>query len=241
MALAHGEKPDAVLHAREGLIRGKIAEATQLSHAYTASGLTPGQRTLAGRMSDQLAVLQHDVIEPAFELTRRGDTARLDSLFQKTAPPVFLAIIDIDRQLVDLQIAQGRESYTRSVTELGWRLIAGVVAAFAGLLAVLALGWTLLRVVRRSVGEFEAHFDAIGHGNFQSEIRAPAAREFRRHGRDAARDARASVVRRMGARRVRAQGRRYTPRHREPYGADHRARSRRGGGAGGQAHRHDGA
>ncbi|HEY1930445.1 MAG TPA: methyl-accepting chemotaxis protein [Acetobacteraceae bacterium] len=179
VALAHGEKPDAVLQTRAPVIRGKMQDAARLLQAYAAGSRTPDQQMLATRLGGELAALQQDVIDPAFAMTQRGDTAQLDTLFQKVAPPVFQAVIDTNAQLVKLQIGQGLTAYERSAANLRWRLSAGLAAAVAGLALVFALGWALFRSVRRNVGAFEAHFDAIGNGDFNADIPTPAAREFR--------------------------------------------------------------
>ena len=119
-----------------------------------------------------------EVIDPAFALARRGETAQLNTLFEKQAPPLFQAVFDSDRELVDQQIETGHVAYTNAVASLRWRLVAGIAVALASLLAVAALGWTLLTTVRRCARDLERHFTAIMHGDMTADIARPAAREF---------------------------------------------------------------
>ncbi len=179
VALGRGVQPEAALKDREPPVRAAIAQIAELWHAYQAADLTPEQQALAVKFADAYAALLHEVMEPALDLARHGEAAQLDDLFQKRAPALFQAAFDADRDLVDLQIAVGRTAYIGSVASLHRRLLIGGVTAGGGLLLVLALGWTLLGLVRRCVQEVEGHFKAIIGGDFEAPIATPAAREFR--------------------------------------------------------------
>jgi methyl-accepting chemotaxis protein/aerotaxis receptor len=200
VALGRGVPAEAALAAREPTVRANLARIAKLWGGYigtahtaatptattpttatsTATGLTPELRGLAGTFSERYGALVRDGIEPALAIARRGETAQLDNLFQTRAPALFEAAFEADRQLVDRQIAVGRESYTGAVANLRWRLIIGTIIACGGVIAVLALGWALLATLRRCVQAFEAHFAAIDRGDFTADIATPPAREFRR-------------------------------------------------------------
>jgi methyl-accepting chemotaxis protein/aerotaxis receptor len=179
VALAHGTKPEDALQQREAPVRDNLVQIAALWSAYQATELTPQQQAPARDFTIRYDALLHDVFEPALDLARRGDTTQLDNLFQQKAPPLFQAVFDGGRQLVDLQIAIGRDAYTASVTGLHRRLIAGTAVAFGGLIIVLLVVWTLLATIRRCVQQFEAHFTAIIHGDFEATIATPAVRELR--------------------------------------------------------------
>jgi aerotaxis receptor len=178
IAVGRGTPIEQVLSEREVPVRANMKQIDETWRAYREGGLPADQHELVEKFDRQYATLVHDVIDPAFALARRGEAGQLNTLFEKQAPPLFQATFDTDRDLVDRQIAIGQAAYTSAVTELDRRLIVGVVVVFASLLAVAALAWTLLMVVRRCADELETHFTAIMHGNLAAEIARPVAREF---------------------------------------------------------------
>ncbi|MGA3398475.1 MAG: methyl-accepting chemotaxis protein [Acetobacteraceae bacterium] len=179
VALGRGVKPEEALKEREPPVRAAIAQIAELWRAYETTELTPEQRALAAKFAAAYGALLRDVMEPALDLARRGEAVQLDDLFQKRAPALFQAAFDADRDLVDQQIAIGHAAYTGSVASLHRRLIVGSVAVCGGLVLVLALGWALLRTVRRCLKDVEAQFEAIIRGDFEIAIVTPAVREFR--------------------------------------------------------------
>ena len=178
IAVGRGSPVEQVLAEREPPVRANMQQIDGLWQAYRAGDLTAEQRAVADRFDREYAALVHDVVDPAFALARRGDTGALNALFEKQAPPLFQAAFDADRDLVDRQIAAGHAVYTGAVTQLRWRLVAGVVIALAGMVAVMALGWALLVAVRRCARQLETHFSAIIRGDMTADIARPAAREF---------------------------------------------------------------
>ena len=109
---------------------------------------------------------------------RNNDKSQLNVLFGRQAPALFQAVFDTNRTLVDAQIKTGQAAYVRAAANLRWRVIAGLGGTFAVMLAVVALGWTLLVAIRRCASELERHFTAIIHGQMDTEIERPKAREF---------------------------------------------------------------
>ena len=178
IALGRGTAAEQVLGEREPAVRANLTQIDSLWRGYRAGELASDQRALADQFDKQYAALVHDVVDLAFVLARRGDTAALNTLFEKQAPPIFQAVFDTDRELIDRQIATGHTAYSDAVAAFSSNLIAGIAVALLGIAAVLALGWTLLRGVRRCVSELEAHFRAIIHTDLTAEITRPAAREF---------------------------------------------------------------
>ncbi len=179
VALGHGAKPEAALKEREPPVNANVAQVAELWRGYEATSLTPQQQGAAQDFAGAYAALLHDVVEPAFDLARRGESAQLDSLFQHKAPPLFQAVFDTGRRLVDLQIAVAHEAYVGSVANLNRRLIVGSAAAGAGFILVALVGWSLLSMGAREVRQLEEHFNAIIRREFDAEIATPAARELR--------------------------------------------------------------
>jgi methyl-accepting chemotaxis protein/aerotaxis receptor len=179
VALGRGVAPEQALKDREPAVRAAIAQSAEIWRAYQATELTPEQRVHAAKFAAASEALLHHVLEPALDLAHRNQATQLDDLFQKAAPALFQAAFDADRDLVNLQIAVGRSAYLEAVQSLHRRLIFGAMAAFGGLALVLAFGWSLLRTIRRSVQEVEAHFKAIIRSDFEAPIVTPDVREFR--------------------------------------------------------------
>jgi methyl-accepting chemotaxis protein/aerotaxis receptor len=73
----------------------------------------------------------------------------------------------------------GRDDYQSAVAGLRWRVVLGIGIGCAGLLVVLAIGWTLYRGVRQPIQTMEAHLHAIARGELDLEINTPPVREFR--------------------------------------------------------------
>jgi PAS domain S-box-containing protein len=178
IALGRGTPPAQVLGEREPPVRANMNQIAELWRAYSTGELATEQRPLVETFDRRLAALVHDVIDPAFDLARRGETGPLNTLFEKQAPPLFQTVFDGNKELVDRQIEIGHAAYTHAVAELGRHLIAGIAIALASMIAVMALGWTLLVAVRRCAHELETHFTAIVRGDTTAEIARPAAREF---------------------------------------------------------------
>jgi aerotaxis receptor len=178
VALGHGAASAQVLADREAPVRANMKQIDELWQAYRASGLSATQQTLAETFERQYATLVRDVIEPAFAMARKDQLAELNALFEQKAPPLFQAVFDGDRKLVDQQIDTGRSSYTQAQRDLHQSVVIGVLLALAGLTAVIVLGRVLLTAVRRCARELETHFAAIMRGNMTAEIARPAAREF---------------------------------------------------------------
>ena len=178
ISLGRGAKADAVLAEREPPLRANLAQIDLLWHAWRGGPLTPEQQTGAAHFDASYTALAHEVILHALDLAHQGQIESLDVLFQKQAPPLFQAAFDSDHALVDMQIALGRNEYVAAVADLGQRLIFGVSGAAAGLAAVLGMGWLLLRTIRHSLREVEAHFDAIARNDAAWVIKAAKAREF---------------------------------------------------------------
>ena len=178
VALEQRKPVEQVLAERETPVRANLRQVEELWHAYRAGELTAEQRVLADQFEHGYAALVHDVIDPAFAFVRQGQTAQLNTLFEATAPPLFQALFDTDRHLVDRQIALGQAAYAHSVGALHQRLIVGIIGALLGITVVLILGRTLLQAVRGCARELEEHFHAIIRGNMSADIRRPAAREF---------------------------------------------------------------
>ncbi len=180
VALGRGAAVGVVLGDRETPVRANIKQIDELWHAYRTGELTAAQQTLADGFERQYAVLVREIIEPAFALARRGELAELNTLFEKQAPPLFQAVFDGDRALVDQQIETGHAAYMHAVKELDWRLATGIALALAGLISVAILARTLFSAVRRCTHQLETHFAAIINGNLTAEISRPTAREFNR-------------------------------------------------------------
>ena len=178
IALGRGTPPAQVMGEREPPVRANMKQIAELWSAYRSGALTADQQALADKFSHEYEALVGNVIEPAFALAGRGQTVPLNSLFEQQAPPVFQAVFEADRALVDRQIEIGHAAYTGAVTQLRNHLIAGIAAALAGLACVVALGWSLLVAVRRCARELETHFTAIIRGDLTAEIARPVAREF---------------------------------------------------------------
>ena len=179
VALDHRTPAEQALRQRGPLVRGNIAQTERLWKAYQSPALSSKQQAAARQFGADYAALLHDAIEPALASAEHGDSAGLDSLFQSKAPPLFQAVFDDNRKLADLQIARGRQEYLDAVASLRARLTIGAITTCGGLVLLLALGYALLRTIRRCVSEFEGHFKSIVQGNLDEEIAAPAAREFR--------------------------------------------------------------
>ena len=67
---------DKVLSEREPPVRANLQQIAELWRSYRAGALTAEQRGLAETFDRQYTALVHDVVEPAFDLARRGETAR---------------------------------------------------------------------------------------------------------------------------------------------------------------------
>ncbi len=178
IALGRGTAAGQVLGEREPPVRANMDKIGELWRAYRSGELTAEQRPLVEKFDNQYTALVREVVDPAFALARRGETAQLNALFEKQAPAMFQAVFDGDRDLVDRQIETGHVAYTNAVAALSWRLVAGIAVALVSLLAVAALGWTLLSTVRRCARDLELHFTAIVHGDMTADIGRPPAREF---------------------------------------------------------------
>ena len=179
VALGHGVRPEAAINQQEPAVRANLAQIAESWRAYQNNDLSPEQRDLAQTFASQYAELLHEAFEPALAMGRRGDTAQLETLFGQKAPVLFTAVFGTARKLVDLQIASGRHAYDQATASLWQRLTISTIGGGVGLLVILLLGWALLRTVRLCVRAFEGHFQSIVRGDFESEIVAPAAREFR--------------------------------------------------------------
>ena len=178
ISLGRGARPETVLADREPPLRANLARIDQIWRAWRSGTLTAEQQAAAARFESSYATLAHDVILGALDLAHRGQIEPLDVLFQKQAPPLFQAAFDADRVLVEMQIGLGQAEYQAAVADLGRRLLFGIGGAVAGLAVVLAMGWLLLSVIRRSLREVEAHFEAIGRNDAAWVINAARAREF---------------------------------------------------------------
>lgn len=178
IALSRGVSTEQVIAEREPPIRNNMKQIADLWAAYRGGELAPDQRTLVAKFDDQYAALVRDVIEPALGLARRGASEALNALFEKQAPPLFQAVFDGDRDLVNRQIEAGHTAYTDANAQLRWHLIIGIAVGLAGLLAVAGLGWKLLVAVRGCASELERHFTAIIRGDMTADIAQPTAREF---------------------------------------------------------------
>jgi aerotaxis receptor len=180
IALGRGTPAAQVLGEREPPVRAHLDQIAALWRVYQGQSLTAAQRTLANRFDAAFSSLRQTIIEPAFDLARRGDLAALNTLFEQKAPPLFQAAFDADRELVEQQIATGRVAYDAAVESLGQRLMIGLGFGMGGMAAVLALCWILVNTLRRTTQELESHFVAISGGDLAAEILRPAAREFHR-------------------------------------------------------------
>jgi methyl-accepting chemotaxis protein/aerotaxis receptor len=178
VALDHGGAPNQILGEREPLVRAGMAQIAELWRTYRAGERTAEQIALADKFDTAYPALVREVIEPALGLVRNSDKAQLNVLFGRQAPALFQAVFDTNRTLVDAQIKTGEAAYVRSAANLRWRVIAGSIGTFAVMLAVVALGWTLLVAIRRCASELERHFTAIIQGEMNTEIERPKAREF---------------------------------------------------------------
>jgi aerotaxis receptor len=178
VALGRGAEIGRVLGDRETPVRANMKQIDDLWQAYRTGELTTAQQATAQEFERKYTALVRDVIEPAFALARRGGVAELNALFEKQAPPLFQAVFDSDRQLIDQQIETGHAAYMGAVKELDWRLAIGVVLSLAGIVAVSVLAKTLLSAVRGCARQLETQFTAIIQGNLTAEIARPAAREF---------------------------------------------------------------
>ena len=178
VALDHGGAPNQILGEREPLVRAGMDQIAELWRTYRAGERTAEQIGLADKFDSAYGALVREVIEPALGLVRSGDKPQLNVLFGRQAPSLFQAVFDANRTLVDSQIKTGEAAYIRSAANLRWRVIAGSIGTFAVILAVAALGWTLLVAIRRCASDLERHFTAIVQGNMNTEIERPRAREF---------------------------------------------------------------
>ena len=179
VSLDHGASAEQALRQREPAVRGNLAGVDELWARYQKMALSAEQQAASRRFAADYAALLHEAIEPALALARQADSAALDNLFQNKAPPLFQAVFDSNRKLADLQIALGRQAYLDAGAGFRTRLLLGALVGCAGLAMILALGWALMRTIRRCLHEFEGHFEQIAHGNLTGAIASPAAREFR--------------------------------------------------------------
>ena len=180
IAIGRGTAPAKVLSEREPSVRANLQQIATLWSAYQSTGLQPAQRPLAERFDHDYKLLLSDIVEPAFGLAKLADSAGLNALFEQKGPPLFQAAFDSDRELVEQQISIGQLAYREAVEGLSQRLISGIGAGLAGIIAILGLCWALFVTFRRTTRELEAHFASISQGDFTAEIARPAVREFRR-------------------------------------------------------------
>lgn len=178
IALGRGTPQAQVLSEREPPVRAHLERIGTLWQAYQAQDLTPPQRAGAQQFDRTYNALRQDVIDPAFNLARRGDIAALNELFEQKAPPLFQAAFDADRELVEQQIAVGQLAYRDAVASLGRRLVGGIGVGLGSMATVLALTWVLVATLRGATKALEAHFMAINRGDLTAEIARPVAREF---------------------------------------------------------------
>jgi PAS domain S-box-containing protein len=178
ISLGQGAKPDSVLSAREPPIRANLARIDHLWHAWQGSMVKPEQRDVASRFEPSYAALANDGIQQALALAHRGEVAQADALFQTKAPALFQGAFDANRALVEQQVQLGQVEYAGAVEELTLRLMWGIGLGVVGVMMVLVMSWLLLRTIRSSLREVEAHFDAIARNDTNWVIKAARAREF---------------------------------------------------------------
>jgi methyl-accepting chemotaxis protein/aerotaxis receptor len=179
IALGRGVDPGQALAEREPVVRARLQDIDQLWRAYTAQNRLPDQIVLIREFDERFGRLLHDSIEPALDLAHQGRTADLDLLFQQRSPPLFQAAFDADSALVARQIHIGQAAYKDAVADLRSRLTLGTSLACAGLLAVLGLGFSLYRNVRRPVTVLQQHLETIAKGQLDIDIGTPEVSEFR--------------------------------------------------------------
>lgn len=167
-----------VMETRAARIAGNTATIDSLWAECLKSDLTAEGRVLAERFAAQRAAFQRDLLTPALELAKGGDSLRLEVLVRDKAATLFDAAHATNRALLDLQIRVAKADYEAAAADFRWHLSFSVVAGIGVLLAAILCGLLLLRSVRKPLERFTADFDAIARNDQAHIIDLPTAVEF---------------------------------------------------------------
>ncbi len=159
-------------------VRANLARIDQVWADYTGTYLTPDETILARRFEREREFYRKTGLLPALQLAEQGAGGALEAQIFERVSPVLTTLRGTLNELISLQQRVAAEEYTRSARAFSYRIwtVAGT-ALGTGLLAV-AMGWLLMRAIRRPLDDLTRHFESIAAGEMTQDIPQPAAREF---------------------------------------------------------------
>ena len=157
--------PDEILTR----IDRNIARIGEIWMAYQATYLTPEEKVLADRYTEERRQFVTEGLRPGIALGREGRVAELAALLN-TALPLYEKAVGTNGELIDLQIRVADENYQEASADYQNGMMVNGIAILFGLVLATMTCLYIRRAINAKLAYIKSRLDSISSGNFNTDI-----------------------------------------------------------------------
>ncbi len=152
-------------------IEANIAAISKVWEAYQSSALSPEESALATRFAESRKRFVVEGLNPTVAALRANDLTQAQRLVVDAVRPLYLPVGEGIRDLMALQLSEGRKSYEAAVARYTTIRNAAVLAIAVGLAFAVLFGTFLVRGISRSLDHAVEVSAAMTRGDLTQAIR----------------------------------------------------------------------
>jgi methyl-accepting chemotaxis protein len=151
-------------------VEQNTATITKIWNTYIENALSPDEKMLADKVSDDRNRFVMEGLKPAISALRSSDNALAGKIIEDRVTPLYEPVSEGIQKLLQLQVGIARQEFEAGQERYySAREIAGVLIA-SGTLLALWLSFSLLRSIARPLNATIGHFGQIAQGNYNNII-----------------------------------------------------------------------
>jgi len=158
------------IRAQTEKVDKNIEQITEIWKAYMATYLTPEEKELADKFSEDRKKFVLEGLKPAVAALRAGNIKETTQIVTQKIRPLYKPVGEEVNSLIKLQSDVAKEEYNAAQSRYVTIRAISIAVIVLGVLLAAAVGFALIRAI---VGPLEAivgHFGRISEGNYQNKI-----------------------------------------------------------------------
>lgn len=152
-----------------GQVEKNIAEITEIWKAYMATYLTPEEKILADRYTEERKKFVGEGLKPGIELAKAGKDAELQDLMPKMEK-LFQKAVNINKELLSLQLDVAEASYKEAQNSYKIGFVVNIAIILFGLVFAIMASKYLQRFIDRKVRNLDSKLTSISGGNLKTDL-----------------------------------------------------------------------
>jgi methyl-accepting chemotaxis protein-1 (serine sensor receptor) len=147
-----------------------LVETNKLWTAYLATYLTPEEKVLADKFSEDRKKFVDEGLKTAVAALRRNDIKEANRIVVDVIRPLFKPVGVGIEALQKLQIDEAKKDYLKAQSDFVSSRYLFIALIAAGILVGLVMGFLLIRAIVRPLKRTIGYFEQIAQGNYSNRI-----------------------------------------------------------------------